>query len=121
MLAIQDHQLLSLAERRFELRLMDLLDAHDVGAKAELATADGRAALRHQIKRSRQYGMHSELDIARYVITAWQLGLDFDQRFAALAEILATDRLTPPQKSQALERVAVEVLSGLRAGQGRDA
>ena len=109
-------QVAELAERRFEKRLVELLIAGDPAAGAAFSSPEGLPELRVQIAKARSHGMLGELDIARYVITAWTLGPDFDERFPAMAEILQTDRLTPTQKADAIERVCVEVLAGLQAG-----
>lgn len=66
-----------------------------------------------QCARAALYGFVSELDVARYVISAWILGADFDERFAAAREILVSQNLTPTQKSEALELLANAVLTEL--------
>ena len=109
-------QVAELAERRFEKRLIELLIAGDPAAGAALSRPEGLPELRAQIARARSHRVLGELDIARYVITAWTLGADFDERFPAMAEILQTNRLTPTQKADALERVCVEQVAGLQGG-----
>lgn len=113
MLSIQPDQFDSLAEHRFEQRLIGLLQTNDESAVEFFATHQGRHDLRRQVAQAREYGMYSELDIARYVITAWKLGADFDDRFPAMSEILAADRLTPSQKAETLEAICVQVLADL--------
>lgn len=119
-LTVQPHQLQLLGESHFVNKLRGILleGAGDPAAtRAELSSAQGEAALRSQIAAARRHGMASELDIARYVITAWLLGPDFDTRFPAMAEVLASARLTPSQKAEALERITETLLATLR-GEG---
>ena len=114
-LSFDGPQLDELAERRFERCLVDILAAGDASARNLLGAEAGRSDLKQQISQARQYGMTGDLDIARYVITAWQLGLDFDKRFPAMAEILTAERLSGSQKAEAIERVCVAVMAELQA------
>lgn len=109
---LQGDQLDKLAQRHFEARLTRLLLDTATGARGQLDTPAGQFALRGQIRRARGYGLTSELDIARYVVTAWCLGTDFDQRFPAMAQILGSS-LTPAHKAEGIERVCITVLSAL--------
>ena len=116
-LTVHPHQFQHLGESHFVNKLRGILleGASDPAAtRAEMASPQGEAALRAQIASARRHGMASELDIARYVITAWLLGPDFDTRFPAMAEVLASDRLTPSQKAEALERITETLLATLR-------
>ncbi len=116
-LTIHPHQVQRLGEGHFVNKLRGILleGANDPAAtRAELVSPQGEAALRAQIAAARRHGMASELDIARYVITAWLLGPDFDTRFPAMAEVLASDRLTRSQKAEALERITETLLATLR-------
>lgn len=106
-----------LGESRFVNKLRSILQEGAVdpaGTRAELNSLEGEVALRDQIAACRRHGLSSELDLARYVITAWLLGPDFDTRFPAMAEVLASDRLTPSQKAQALERITETLVATLR-------
>lgn len=116
-LIVQPHHLQHLGESRFVNKMRGILlegAADPAATRAELSSPQGEAALRQQIAASRRHGMTSELDIARYVITAWLLGPDFDTRFPAMTEVLASDRITPSQKAEALERIAETLLATLR-------
>lgn len=110
------NQIAELSETRFEQRLAQILAQEDPTVESMLASDEGIATLRQQCAKAKSFGMVSELDIASYVITAWTLGPDFDTRFPAMAEILGTDRLTPAQKADALERVCTSVMAELQAG-----
>lgn len=118
-LVLGTNQFAQLSERRFEDRLAQVLAKDDSGAKSLLATSEGMAMMREQCAKARSFKMTAELDIARYVITAWLLGPDFDTRFGAMTEILNTDRLTPAQKAEAVERVCTTVMTELHQGKDR--
>lgn len=115
-LALTPQQMNRAADRRFERRLADTLAQGDPQAAAELESPEGQALLRAQIKRAGAHGMKAELDVARYVITAWLMGPDFDEQMPAMAEILRAPSLTPSQKAEAIERVASTVLQQLQQG-----
>lgn len=109
-------QMEKIAESRFLGRLREILLEGLVDRRAtfdELASPAGTAMLRMQVANANRYGLTSELDVARYVITAWLLGVDFDTRFPAMAEVLASEQLTPSQKAEALERLATTLLQTL--------
>ena len=114
--ALDLDQIAQLSETRFEQRLAQILAQDDPAAQTLLASDQGVEVLRQQCAKSKSFGMVSELDVAKYVITAWTLGPDFDTRFFAMAEILGTDRLTPAQKADALERVCTSVMAALQQG-----
>lgn len=115
-ISIHDGQLAQIAERRFQSRLLECIGEIDPQAGRELATAEGGKELRRQCERARAYGLRAELDIARYVVTAWLLGVDFDTRFPAMQQVLATDRLQPAQKADAIEKIAMAVFKELARG-----
>jgi len=115
-IAFNQHQMGRLSDRRFEQRLIQLLCRADPAAGRAFQAPDGLAELRRQCAKARRFGMQAELDIARYVITAWLLGPDFDERFPAMAEILGSDRISASQKAEAIERVSVAVLTELAEG-----
>lgn len=115
-LIFSEEQFAQLAELRFERRLTEILIDADPDAAEPLSTVEGRSVLRGQCTKARRYGLTSEIEIARYVITAWLMGLDFDTRFVAMAELLNSTVLTPEQKAEAIERLATTVLSELHKG-----
>ena len=121
-LFFSEQQLQETAENRYLGKLRDILVASSTqpaATRAELDSPKGTATLQAQVANARRYGMRSELDLARYVITAWLLGLDFDTRFPAMAQVLAADRLGPSQKAEALERICTTLLETLKPGAPR--
>lgn len=115
---ISQAQLDQLADARFLDRLVGILAESDPGAGEALRTPEGKRILRQQYDKALTYGLVTELDAARYVITAWLLGTDFDTRFPAMREILGEPRLSPSQKAEAIERVSTALLQTLRQGSG---
>jgi hypothetical protein len=112
-LTVRRKQLDELESRRFEARVAEAIGEHDATARAELESAEGRVVLRQQCAAARRYGLLADLDVARYVVTAWLLGTDFDQRFPAMQQLLASPRLRPRQKADAIEQVALAALQDL--------
>ena len=104
-------QLDDLSRQRFESKLIALIEETEPEAGPQLRAPEGLAELRRQRARAAQYGIVSEADQARYVLTAWQLGPDFDTRHAAMQEILGAERLSPAQKVDAIERICLAVLN----------
>ena len=107
-------------DRMAELRLEDHLRSFIVEGSqdrqatyAELTSPEGAAEIRRQVARARSYGFTAELDLARYVISAWLLGVDFDTRLPAMAQILADTRLTPAQRAEAIQQVTTTLLATL--------
>jgi hypothetical protein len=113
MLRINPQQLANIATSRFEQRLVRVLVETVPDAQGVIDTPKGRQLLREQCDLARSYRLLSELDIARFVITAWLIGPQFDSRIPAFTEILNDTQLTPSQKSEAIARVASTVLTEL--------
>ena len=109
-------QIDSLSELHFRERLIQVLSDIDPSAVRELRSPAGLSLLDALIARARGYGLLAELDIGRFIVTAWLLGPDFDQRFPAMREILTESRLSPTQKADAIERLCTAVLDGLHQG-----
>lgn len=103
-------------ELDFERRLAQIIIEADPSASKALSNDKGRAELRAQCGKARGYGLTTEIEIARYVITAWLMGLDFDTKFPAMAEILNSGYLSPAEKAEAIEKLTVMVLSTLKNG-----
>lgn len=112
-LRIFPEQLDELAKQRFENKLIGLIGRHDLEARADLETPDGRAELRRQCERARAYGLSRSADLARYVVTAWLMGPDFDSQHGAMREVLTSTRLSPAQKADAIGKITVAVLRTL--------
>jgi hypothetical protein len=116
MLQVNQQQLRGIGTARFEQRLVQLLVETAPEASGSINTPEGLRVLREQIDRARAYGFNSELDLARYAITAWLLGTKFDSRIPAYSEILRNPTLTPTQKSEAIAQVSSTVLTELAIG-----
>ncbi len=115
-LHFSQHQFSQMADAHFLARVTTILldtmpDAYDT-----LHTPEGRGVLQAQYDKALTYGFRSELDVGRYLITAWLLGVDFDQRFPAISEILATSTLTPSQKADAIEQLSTTLIKTLEIG-----
>lgn len=108
---LSSRQLTRSSERRFVARLVGLLQSTGRGAVTDDPESYGE--IQGQCARAAAYGLVSELDVARYVVTAWTLGADFDEQFPALRELLVAPNLTATQKSEALELVTNALMTEL--------
>jgi hypothetical protein len=113
---IRDAQLDSIATSRFLERVADVVFEAYPESRSELASEEGRRILREQCEKARSYGFVSELDIARYIITAWLLGVDFDTKFPAMQEVLTDPELEPGKKADLIEQFSVTLFETLQAG-----
>ncbi len=113
MIHITGEQLNAAAAARFERQLIEAIADGRDDVRRTLSAPQGRAELRAQQRRAAGYGLRSELDVARYVITAWLLGPDFDERFPAMREVLSAPQLAAADKADAIERIAATVLAEL--------
>lgn len=115
-LTFNPEQIADVSERRFERRLVNAIARADPTALEGLDTPQGMVMLRQQCAKARAVGMSAEIDIARYVVTAWLMGPDFDTRFPAMTEVLSAARLTGSQKADGIERICTAVLFELDQG-----
>lgn len=118
-LVLSTRQIDSLAVDAFLDRVAEVIASADPAAPRVLGTPEGRATLRAQADKALAYGLTTELDCGRYIVTAWLLGTDFDSRLPAMAEILAEPRLTPTAKADALERITGALFATLGGAHGR--
>jgi hypothetical protein len=95
-------------------KVTTLLIESDPKASKVLASPEGKKILRQQFEKAQGYGLTSELDIGRYLITAWLMGLDFDTRLPAMQEILSAPNGTSEQKADAIEKVSVALFKTLQ-------
>jgi hypothetical protein len=113
---ISHHQMAGMADTSFNERMVQVLAAADPKAPAELRSEAGQRMLNQLVERARAHGLQSELDVGRFIVTAWMLGPDFDTRFPAMREILAEPRLSPTQKADAIETLTTTLMNNLQQG-----
>src|SRR6059058_3090316 len=65
------------------------------------------------IHRAGLHGLVTEQQVAAFCLVAWQLGSDFDTRFRAARNILASDGLSADGRAQALLVWSAEMLDAL--------
>ena len=115
-LQISEAQMEAMARERFLDRVTAILADSYPGSRAGLASGDTREVMRAMYAKARGHGFTVELDLARYIITAWILGIDFDTRYPAMAELLALQTLSPAQKSEAVEQMTTTLMEMLNEG-----
>jgi len=86
------------AEKRYVTRLIDYLQKHFPEA-VQTPPVTLRAAVREQIAKARSYRLITERQIAKYVITAWVMGPNFDKDYPTAKRTL-TSKKTAEQKSK---------------------
>jgi hypothetical protein len=78
-----------------------------------LNSADTKEVMREQVTKAEGYGIETELDIGRYVLTAWLMGRDFDTKFPTMNTILVSVNATATQKMDAIEQIAESIFNTL--------
>lgn len=112
-LRLSESQIDAVAINGFLRRVVSIIAELDPSAPAVLGTPEGKQVLQQQYDNAVGYGLVAELDLGRYLVTAWFLGPDFDTRLPAMEEILKHRRMTPSQKMEAIERVTVMLFETL--------
>ncbi len=115
-LTLSDRQVETLAVEGFLRKMIRILTQSDPKAGAVHDTAEGQQTLRQQYERARGYGLETERDLGRYIVTAWTMGIDFDRRFPAMSQILNDPALTPTEKADGVERTALTLFALLAEG-----
>ncbi|MFS2011667.1 hypothetical protein ACCD06_17585 [Azospirillum sp. CT11-132] len=115
-LTLSDRQVETLAVEGFLRKMIRILTQSDPKAGPVLDTAEGQQTLRQQYERARGYGLETERDLGRYIVTAWTMGIDFDRRFPAMSQILNDPALTPTEKADGVERTALTLFALLAEG-----
>src|SRR5262245_57740515 len=113
MLRISNDQtavLAEVAERAYEERVVDFLRERFDDARA-MRRKDIAPVVREQIGKAERHGLFTERQVATYVVTAWILGVDFDERFPVLRHTLRDMDIDPDQKAEVLAEHTTALLS----------
>jgi len=113
---IRNSQFDELGTQRVLGRIVEIICSTHPDARPALTSDEGRKTLREQYRKANHYGLSSDLDVASYVITAWQLGPDFDTRFPAMREILNNSAIPSDRKAESIGRFTVTLLETLVHG-----
>ena len=100
------------AKRAYEERVVDLLREGFPNARA-MRRRDLRPVVREQIDKAKGHGLISGRQVATYVIIAWILGVDFDERFPVLRRTLHDWEIDPQRKAEILSEHTTALLSAL--------
>jgi hypothetical protein len=101
-------------EATFEARLARFL-REQFPEEGGADDAQFRNEIRAQIGAARSYGFETEQQFATYLVAACALGVDFDRRFPATEQVLASTFLTGDEKARWLDswtRALFESLEG---------
>jgi len=99
-------------EHDFENRLMDYLKEKFHEA-AKIPNEILRPDVAVQLQRGRSYGLTTEYELAKYLITSWLLGLRFDEEFPEAARILTAPGSSGRLKVDQLSSLTVRILRTL--------
>lgn len=116
MLSISQNQLDRLGAQSFVERMAAVIVEADPCATDEVGSDSFAATVLAQVDTARRYGLHSARHAAIYVLSAWMLGLDFDQQLPAVQAALVNPSYSPDQKAMFLEVFTTRLLAGLEAG-----
>ncbi len=119
MLTLTEQQLAALnaeSEKIYLERLLRLL-AECFPDTAEVPGAELRQGVAEEIEKARGYGLLNEDEIAVYVVTAWQLGRDFDGFFPAAQLVLASQDYSGAEKRDWLQAWTLTMFKALQ-GEG---
>jgi hypothetical protein len=119
MLSISQEAMDRMGEAAYLERIIQGIASSDPAADAELHTPEGRRELCEQFEKAHTYGLTTELELGRYIVTAWLLGTDFDTKFPAMQQILTHPEMSPSQRAEAIEQTAIVFLETLRDGAPR--
>ena len=103
------------ARRAYEDRVIDFLREKFDDARA-LRRRDVRPFVRSQIAKADGYGLISEQQVAAYVMLAWLLGVDFDEKFPLIQRALIDPTIDPEEKVTFLIEHTAEFLNALSEG-----
>jgi hypothetical protein len=100
------------AERLYEERVVNFLRERFPDARA-LPRRDVAKVVHEQIGKAERYGMISERQVATYAMTAWILGVQFDETFPILRDALQDMYLDPERKAEILIKHTGALVSAL--------
>lgn len=110
---ISAEQYATLGRASFERRLLGIIRRNYGHPSADFSDEDLKKEIWQQVERAHQYGLKDELSAATFVLTAWLLGVNFDQRIPAIMQILNASELSSASKAQSLEDFTLSLFSAL--------
>jgi len=113
MFVLKPEQLTVLGERSFAQRFREVLVEAYPARAGRIPPSELEAQILKQARNAEEYGLLSEQPVATFVMTAWLLGPDFDEKIPAVQEQLSSNRLTENEKAEWLERFSVLLLQTL--------
>ena len=66
-----------------------------------------------QVRKAESYGLHTERQAVKYVVTAWMMGTDFDTKFDATRGVLPSEQFTADEKAEWLEEWVMTIFEAL--------
>ena len=114
---LSNSQVAAISDRLYTTRMRLYLNAHFPESQ-ELPPAELDDAILQLTHRAAQYKLVLETHLAPYVVTAWVMGLDFDERFDTAKNVLENLELDSGTKAEWLWLFVSNAVSILEDGGG---
>lgn len=101
-------------KKEFIKRMMSLL-REEFESAAQIPDDEFKAIITNQIKRANNYGVKIETNIAKYIITAFLMGIDFDKNFTGARKILDNNTVDETNKISSLEEWTLQVFENIES------
>lgn len=116
MLSISPTQFEQLGAQSFVARMAAIIVEADPSAADEVRSDSFAMKVLAQVDRAKSYGLQSARHAATFVLSAWLLGLDFDEHLPAVQAVLNNPNYSAHQKATFLETFTTSLMAGLEAG-----
>lgn len=116
MLSISQTQFEQLGAQSFVARMAAIIVEADPSSADEVRSDSFAKTVLAQVDRAKRYGLQSARHVATFVLSAWLLGLDFDEQLPAVQAALSNPNYSAHQKATFLETFTTNLMAGLEAG-----
>ncbi len=106
----------NLNKNLFIKRIIALLRTEFESA-SEIPDDEFKVAITNQIEMANQYGIQIQSNIAKYIITAFLMGEEFDKNFEGARKILENNSFDENEKIASLEEWTLQVFEVLESKQ----
>ena len=105
-----------LGAQSFVDRMAAIIVEADPSAADEVRSDSFAKTVLAQVDKAKRYGLQNARHAATFVLSAWLLGLDFDEHLPAIQAALSNPGYTAHQKATFLEAFTTNLMAGLEAG-----
>ena len=101
MIIIRKKQIKNLGEKNYIVRMRKYLN-ESFPESCNVPSKDMDRAIVELTKRAKRYKLFLKIDLAPFIVGAWLMGFDFDEKFIAVKSVLRDFNLTSCEKSEFL-------------------